>query len=220
MTPERVLSALAAHAQTLDVGRPDPLVMEAAEKQLAGIKPGKFKVVRDEETGEIDVAQSWLALRTAQGKGTRGIGKTQLHEAAADALAGMPKRHWQALQVAIGIDLAAREAVIRRLLREAWKSRKRDNFWPASVDRQFCSCGRAPSADYVRDLVELAVKQLEHPQDFATHWQRARWFGFSERHWRRIMVQPFDVVSGQAWAWYHAGIGYIHRRLKRRREFA
>lgn len=220
MTPEQVLSALAAHAQSLDVGRPDPLVMEAAEARLGGIKPGKFKVVRDDETGDIDVAQSWLALRTAQGHGTRSVGKSRLHEAAADALVGMPKRHWQALQVAIGIDMTAREAVVRRLMRAAWQSQKRDNFWPVSVDRQVCSCGRAPAGNYTRDLVELAVRQLEHPQDFATHWQRARWFGFSERHWRRIMVQPFDVVSGQVWGWYHAGIGHIHRRLRRRREFA
>jgi hypothetical protein len=179
--------------------------------------PLNWRTIRDEQ-GKIDVGASWPSLRTALGRDTRRISRSALHEAAADALSGMPLRYWQALQVAIGIDSQARDAVYNRLLRTARSSQKRDDFWPDKIERRRRARRHAPAPDYVPDLVELAVMHLEHPDQFATHHQRAQWFGLADSKWHlHNMQKPFDLVSKRAWSWYDAGIGYMTNRLNRQR---
>lgn len=209
MTPEDVLAALAAHSASVEFRRPDPLVEEASIAKRGKARPGNWRAM----FGAGDLP----SIRSAIGRDHRRVSTTARHEAAADALSNMPKRSWQALQTAIGADMGARDAVIARLMKEAWRSQQRDPFWPANLNRRPCRCRRAASANYTEDLVQLAVLQLEDPFRFATHDARANWFGLSNAHWRRAAQAPYELLSGRVWHWYHAGIGHIERRLARRR---
>lgn len=212
---EDILAALLAHGQQLDGRRPDPLVEAVRESKVGRVRAGNWRAVRGPD-GKIDVAASWPSLRTALGRDHRRINKNALHEVAADALLKMPKRPWQVLQTAIGANLRAREDVVAWLTREAWRAKKRDRYWPDKVARKACSCHRAAAPNYMHDLVQLAVLQLEHPIRFKTHDQRAQWFGLSNPHWRAVMQKPYDTISAPLWSKYHEGIGHIELRLASR----
>jgi hypothetical protein len=209
LTPEDVLKALVAHAAAVDFRKPDPLVMAARESKVGKTRPTPWWSVLDLERGP--------SIRSAKGHDERRISTASLHEIATDALIGMPKNSWNVVQTSIGMTGQARDNVTEKLLKEAWKSRKRDRFWPDSLNRKACPCHRAATQNYVEDLVELALLHLEHPIRFGTHDARAEWFGLSSAHWRRTMLQPYDVVSRPVWAWYKSGLDHIKYRLALRR---
>ena len=211
MTPEQVLSALVTHSQSLHMGTPDPLVMAVREEKIGKKRPLNWSLLRRGDDREY--IEIWPSVRSAQGRDSGRISRFSIAEVAAYALVGMPDRNWQALQCAIGVGDNARGAIFARVHTKAIRSREDDQFWPAKVRRRRCACGRAPAQDYLLDIVELSIRQLEDPVVYNTNHARADWFGMSERNWYGVMRRPYDAVSAHLWFWYHAGIGHIQNRV-------
>lgn len=210
VTVEDVLAGLAAQAAQVDFRKPDPLVMEARE-QLVG-EP-RFELRRFFKRERMP-----RSIRTASGHGTRTPKQSALRDIIADALSGMPKKSWAALLTAERVDAQARAQLTLYLVKEARRSRRRDSFWPERIKRRPCRCRRAPSSEYLRDLVQLAVLHLEHPEEFRTFDARAQWFGVSRRNWCRQMEQPFSVLTSRATAWHEGAIKHIEHRLRLQRQ--
>lgn len=214
MTPEQVLGALVTRSMSLDFGSPDPLVIEARTSKIGKVKPVNWRLFAS--NGDERLLELLPSMPSALGRQTHAASKHSVSEVAADALIGMYERNWHALQCAIGVGSAVRPLVVNRLLRIAYRMQKSERVWRDTVRRQPCECGRYPSADYVPDLVELAVRHLEDPFSYRTHRRRARWIGLSESHWHAVMSRPFDQVAAHVWSWYYAGIGHIQNRIRQR----
>lgn len=215
MTPEQVLGALVARSMSLDFGSPDPLVIAAQADKVGKAKALNWRLL----SGNIDDdarIELLPATPSALGKQTHAPSKHSVADVAGDALIGMYERNWHTLQCAIGVGSAVRPLVVNRLTRIAYRMKKSERIWRDTVRRQSCECGRYPSADYVPDLVELAVRHLEDPFTFRTHRKRAVWIGLSESHWHAVMSRPFDQVAAHIWSWYFAGIGHIQSRIRQR----
>ena len=132
-------------------------------------------------------------------------------ESAARAMQSMPARSLLALQVAEGGNDEARKTLCERLLKVAKKSRCRDPFWPSNLQRHLCCCGRLPSQDYLPDLVELVVKELENPAEFQNRRMCARWFGLSERWWINLMLRPYELLQSTVDDWYRCGLKHVQK---------
>lgn len=215
MTPEEVLGALVTHSQSLDFGKPDPLVIAASVGKTGRIRPRNWRLIIGRKNAD-DKVEIWPGTRTALGSQTHRASKFSVSEVAADALIGMYERNWHTLQIAIGVGDAVRPLLCNRLRRVARRMKKDERVWPDSVSRRNCFCGHSPAIDYIPDLVELAVRHLEDPFLFKTHRVRYEWFSMSETQWHAKMRQPYDAVSAHVWAWYHAGIGHIQNRIIQR----
>lgn len=213
MTPERILAALVAHAQTVDFRRPDPLVM--TERHAPAKRGAAWEAWLTQD--ELAAAQRWHGIRTALGRDTRSMKRTALHEAAADALRGMPKHCLCAIYTSIQADAGARERIANKLERIATKSRAHDNFWPEEIRRSPGVDGRTANPNYAPDLIELAIRELEYPADINTHARRAEWFGVSERNWYKVVRKPYNLLSGNVWMWYYVAIGDTQRAIARNR---
>ena len=128
------------------------------------------------------------------------------------AIEAMPARSWLALQVAVGGNDEARKALCKRLRKVADKSRARDPCWPANLRRRACCCcGRLVSQDYLPDLVELVVKEFENPAEFEHPRLRVRWFGLSERRWRKLMLRPYQLLQGTLDDWHRCGLTHVQK---------
>lgn len=217
MTPEEVLSALVTHSMLLDFGKPDPLIMARREDKIGKAKPMNWRLLIEGEDKELRVELS-PSIHSAQGTQTFRPSTHSVAEVAADALIGMYERNWHTLQLAIGVGGVVRPFVTARLLRVAYRMQKSERIWLDSVRRKPCPCGRSAAADYVPDLVELAIRDLESPFVYKTHRAKWEWFGLSERRWHGAMSRPFDHVAAHIWSWYYAGIGHIQNRIRQRGE--
>ncbi len=212
-----VLGALVVRSQSFAFGTPDPLVMAAQAGKVGKAKPMNWRILWQPESYEGDTVIELLpAIRSANGRQTFAPSKHCVSEIAADALIGMYERNWHTLQCSIGIGDEVRPLLVNRLKRIAYRIKKDERIWRENVRRGSCQCGHSPSTDYVPDLVELAVRHLEHPFTYATHRARAKWFRLSESHWHAVMSRPFDQVAAHIWSWYYAGIGHIQNRIRQR----
>lgn len=216
MKPENVIGAILAHSQHLTVGEPDQALQAVRHKYVGKTTPANIREIKDDK-GKVDVAQTWPAIRTAFGRSTRGLSKSSLEEYTAEALTQMPKRYWQTLQVAIHINDLARDSIHAKLIKLGRKSQERGGYWPKSIRRRRSYEGREATPDYLVDLVNLAVLELEKPALFGSHKARAAWFGVSERNWYIQMQRPYGEISGYVWNWYHCAIGHIESRLAKLR---
>ena len=218
MTPEDVLGSLVSHSQALVVGTPDPLVMENRAAKIGKRTPMNWRRLQVGSGDPAGILELWPGTRSAHLRDFRNVSRFSVSEIAADALSNMPATQWQTLQVAIGAGNQVRGILITKLTRIARREQKRNvgNVWPAQIRRQACRCHRSAAADYVPDLVELTLLELEHPMMYHTHRDRCRWFGLSERAWYAGFRQPHDRVSRHVWSWYHAGIGHIKGRISLR----
>lgn len=137
------------------------------------------------------------------------------------AAQGMPDLFWRALCWCIGSDEQARVYIKAKLLEIAVR-RKEIQVWPEAIRRGTCGdCGMLRcSHKYVEDLVTMALLEGAHPQMFASEADRARHFGLSETHWRRIMMVRYYELLTELHRWYNAAEGYIRRRLKEREDAA
>ncbi len=212
MTPEHVLGALVTHSQQLDLGKPDPSMIAAREGKVGKVRPMNWRLMIGRK-GNDDKVEIWPSIRTALGTQTPCATSHRVAEVAADALCGMHVRNWYTLQCAIGIGDAVRPMLANKLLRIAYRLKNEERIWPDKVRRRQCACGRYPNQDYVPDLVELSIRELEYPFLYKTHRVKHEWFGVSEAHWHARVRQPYDAVSAHIWYWYHAGIGHIQHRI-------
>lgn len=210
-----MLSALVSHSQTLDLGKPDPLVIAARAGKIGKAAPMNWRVIIEGENKEFHIELS-PSIRSAQGRQSQQWSKHSVAEVAADALIGMYERNWYTLQLAIGVGGVVRPLVAARLTRIAYRMQNSERIWRKTVRRNQFPCGHFPAADYVPDLVELTIRELESPFIYKTHRAKWEWFGLSERHWHGAMSRPFDQVSVHLWSWYYAGIGHIQNRIRQR----
>ena len=208
VTVEDVLAGLVAHAAHGDFRKPDPLVLEARDRMV-----GKPRFELREFFGERLPGK----ITTASGRGTRSVKKSARQVIVADALSGMPRKSWAALLTIMG-DVTARDELVGFALKEARRSRRRDRFWPDRILRRRCRCHRAPSDDYLEDLVQLAILHYEYPEVWKTYTARADWFGVSRRNWERVMEDPFRFLSMRVWGWNEGAIKHIVQRLKMQRQ--
>ncbi len=215
MTPEQVLGALVSRSMSLNMGTPDPLVMDAQACKIGKARPLNWRLLSGNTDDDTRI-ELLPATPSALGRQTHAPSRHSVSEVAADALIGMYERNWHTLQCSIGVGSAVRPLVVNRLLRIAYRMKKSERIWRDTVRRQPCKCGRYPSTDYVPDLVELAVRHLENPFAYSTHRNRALWIGLSESHWHAVMSRPFDQVAAHIWSWYYAGIGHIQNRIRQR----
>lgn len=213
MTPEDVLGALVTHSHKLDFGRPDPIIMAAREEKVGKKRCQNWRLLGRAVDEHVELLP---ATPSALGKQSRSSSKHSIQEVAADALIGMYERNWHALQCSIGIGESVRPALVSRLERIAYRTQKHERIWPSRIRRRKCQCGRSAAADYVPDLVELAVRHLEEPFELRHQKTRAEWFGLTESHWHAVARRPFDQVAAHVWAWYYAGIGHIQHRIIQR----
>ena len=210
MTPEDILGALVTHSGKLDFGTPDPLIIEARDSKIGKARPMNWRLLGRSKDEQIEL---WPSTRSALGKQKIQASRHSIADIAVDALLGMFDRNWHALQCSIGVGEAVRPILVGRLTRIANRMKKEERIWPNRIRRQCCLCGRAPAADYVPDLVELAVRHLEDPYNYRHHKTRAEWFGMSESHWHAVARRPFDQTAAHVWSWYYAGIGHIQHRI-------
>ncbi len=213
MTPEDVLGALVTHSQQLDFAAPDPLIMAARDGKIGNARPQNWRLLGRSVDERVEL---WPATRSALGKQTFRASSHSIAEIAADALVGMFERNWHALQCSIGVGDTVRPILASRLLRIAYRMKKTERVWPDRIRRRCCGCGRAAAADYVPDLVELAIRHLEDPFFYRHNRVRAEWFGLAESHWHAVARRPFDQVAVHVWSWYYAGIGHIQHRIVER----
>lgn len=155
-------------------------------------------------------------METASGTQTRkALRDSGFSAIASEAVAGMPSIEWASILWVIDSDEKSYKIMKKLLVRKAAKSIERDKFWPESLRRSDCICGRSPAEDYVPDLVKLALYELRTPALYQTHQQRAEWFGLSSQHWRKILHKPYGFLQGQVFLWFGSGCGHIARRLRR-----
>jgi len=212
VTPEDVLGALVTHSQAIDLGKPDPLMLEAREGKTGKARPTNWRLLVGKRPTD-DKLKILPSIRSALGKQTRQPTSYSVATVAADAFVGMPVRNWHTLQCAIGVGDSVRPILANKLLRIANRMKERERVWPATVRRRQHRCGHFPSDDYVRDLVELSLRELQDPFVYKTARAKLLWFGVSEALWHARIRHPYDQVASHVWSWYYAGIGYIQNRI-------
>lgn len=211
MTPEQILGFIVSHSATLEWGKPDSLIMQGRAAKVGLEHPQNWRLLQQGDGALIALEPP---TPSALGKQSKPAGVYSLSEVAADALIGMYDRNWHAIQVAIGIGDTVRPLLAQRLSRIAYRLHKGSpKPWPKRIRRRQCECGRTAAADYVPDLVELAIRHLEQPYQYRSNSMRARWFGLAESHWLAVGRPPFDQVAAHLWSWYYAGIGHIQHRI-------
>lgn len=217
ITAESILAALSGRSFWVETGRGDrsrPEFRRYVNAMLA--LENELHRIRQLERQEL----RRTPLPTALGKQSKTSKPlSPFSEIVADAIANMPKIYWSAILWVVDTNRGSYDILASRLLPLAERSAKRDRFWPQTIRRQACRCGRRPAEDYVADLVHLALMELRTPALYQTHEQRAEWFGLSQQHWRKIMQRPYGMLQGKTIEWFGSGCGHINRRLHQRMQF-
>lgn len=196
MRAESVLAALCARTMNLDLRRPDPLQLN---KQVAPNPRPKFP--------ELEHAL------TARGTHTRGRPSGSSIPDAASALADMKQQAWLAILVSLKAGDGSRQAVYRRLVRSGEKRLGTPGF-PAELRRKHHPGRPAPAENYILDLAELAILELEDPATWSPVVVKATFASVSRSQWYATMRRPADFLSHLLWSWYYEGLGHIENRLR------
>lgn len=221
---ELVLIGLAGRGQVFEVGSTTEtrrLTLPVIKRiELLGIySDGRIPTPKEIKKLERSGVKG---LHTAKGTQSRSGKRPEtidtLNDIASDGLRGMPQTHMRAIEWAILNQADAGERLFRKLYRLGQVSRSdaRSGSWPARLRRKRCACGRAPSDDYLPDLVTLALLELAHPERFSTHEKRATWFGLSVQHWKTTMRHPYGILRDRSMSWFDLAIDHIERQLRRR----
>lgn len=217
-TGERLEQAIAkanARGISLDVGRPIP---EYENYQPHTAPPRRRDVVRDYQ-GTLKSA-GIPGVLGAEGRQTRSrVSRGFTHEELAFAASTMEQPQLAAVLWCLNLDEPSRVLLKWELMKFALELREIEN-WPRQFRRADCEltglmrCGHR----YVQDLCTLALKEGVDPHGFGTEVARAKYFGLSEKHWRRSgIARGYSAISARLTYWYDAGIGGLRQRLAGRR---
>jgi hypothetical protein len=211
MTPEQVIAHLSARTMSLDLRRPDPLVVDSdrAEVLRAAANRPTFRAL----SGAVEDLRMSPAPSNTQ---TRGKSPARDCLDAARVLAGMPSVSWLAVRVAVGVGDDSRSTLHKRL--RGMAARKiTDEKWPARMNRRHIPGRPAPCDLWYHDIVELALLELECPNDFGEVTKKSDFVGVSRQTWYAHWREPADYLSDRLWQWYYEGLGHIEGRLAGRR---
>lgn len=151
---------------------------------------------------------------TAKGKQSKPAARGgSLSEHAAQCVAGMRKLDSATLFWIVASDQAAYDRLHSRLTQIGRGLIERDRILPAKLNRRTNHFGQTRAEDYVPDLATLALYELRSPAHFASHSDRANWFGISAEHWRKIIAPGYGILVGECIVWYGSGLAHIARKL-------
>lgn len=137
------------------------------------------------------------------------------HEELAFAAAGVEPLPLAAFLWCLSADEPSRGMLKHELLLLALELRERRG-WPQQIRRLDCEITGLTRCDhrYIQDLCTLALKEGADPHGFNTEQTRAKFFGISERHWRRSGIAAgYAMLSAALARWYSQGVDDLRRRL-------
>lgn len=207
LTVEDILAALAGRSRWIDTAPTKP------RKQYREFHGILLSLERYLTQSPKEVLRA-PGRPTAKGKQTKANARGgSLSENAAQCVAGMRKLDNAALFWIVASDQAAYDRLHRRLVEVGRGLIERDRLLPAKLKRRSNHLGQTRAEDYVPDLATLALYELRSPAHFASHSDRANWFGISAEHWRKLIAPGYGILVGECIVWYGSGLAHIARKL-------
>ena len=209
LTVEDILSALAGRSRWLDTA---PTIGTKRTQQYHGVL---LALEQHLENHEAEPRRLRAPGRpTAKGKQSKPNARSgSLSEHAAQCVAGMRKLDNAAIFWIVSSDRPAYDRLHDRLVKLGRSLVNHHQLLPKRLNRKPNELGQTRAEDYVPDLATLALYELRSPSHFASHGDRAAWFGLSGEHWRKIVAPGYGVLVGECVVWYGSGLTHIARKL-------
>jgi len=211
---ERLELAIAnanARGMRLELGRP---IREYAdyEPHLSAPRRRDVRPSVGDDAGDPGIP----GVITADGKQPPATSRGWTHEQLGFAASGMQPTYFKAVVWCLDMDAEARVYLKYELLQIAVQLKEQEH-WPKQFRRFDCEATGLMRCRhrYVEDLCTLALREGAEPRIYGTEEARAKWFGISDRHWRRCgIADGYQSLHNELAAWYASGLRYLKDRLR------
>ena len=208
---EQAIAKASARGISLDVGRPIPEYQDYDYQAHTGAPPRRDRVYEDGKLKHPGIP----GVLSGEGRQTRSrVGRGFTHEQLAFAASTLDPLQLAAVLWCLNLDQPSRVLLKYELLQFALELRERER-WPLELRRADCALtGFTRSPRYVQDLCTIALTEGAEPHTLGTEAARAKYFGLSEKHWRRSgIARGYNAISARLKYWFDEGIDDLRRRL-------
>jgi hypothetical protein len=212
---EQAIAKANAQGMQLELGKPQPWY-EDYEPHTS--RPRRREVVRHLEGPDKGKLKhpGIPGVLSGEGRQTRSmVARGGKHEELGFAEAGLDQLPLAALCWCLNGEQPSRAILKHQLLLLALELRERDH-WPKQVRRADCPVTGFVRCDhrYMQDLCTLALREGKDPWTYSTETNRARFFGISDKHWRRSgIANGYGTLMSQLASWFEQGISDLGRRV-------